>query len=139
LLEEKEEKKYDETAIVRIEQLYPLPEKQIREVLAKYKNATDYIWSQEEPVNMGAWTFMLQHFPEVRLNVVARPASGSPATGSPKFHILRQRKVIEKSFRACDCPMVNKECRMICIGNRWKSFADNPDKVIQANFLNQLK
>ncbi len=139
LLEEKEEKKYNETAIVRIEQLYPLPEKQIREVLAKYKNATDYIWSQEEPVNMGAWTFMLQHFPEVRLNVVARPASGSPATGSPKFHILRQRKVVEKSFRACDCPMVNKECRMICIGNRWKSFADNPDKVIKANFLNQLK
>lgn len=139
LLEEKEEKKYHETAIVRIEQLYPLPENQIREVLAKYKNATDFIWSQEEPVNMGAWTFMLQYFPDVSLNVVARPASGSPATGSSKFHVLRQRKVIEKSFRACDCPLVNKECRMICIGNRWKSFAENPDKVIKANFLNQLK
>lgn len=139
LFEEKETKNYHETAIVRIEQLYPLPEKQIRRVLGKYKNAKDYIWSQEEPVNMGAWTFMLQYFPEVKLNVVARPASGSPATGSPKFHVLRQRKVIEKSFRACDCPMVSKECRMICIGNRWKSFAENPDKVIKANFLNQLK
>mgnify|MGYP000898301201 CR=1 FL=1 len=139
LHEEKEEKNYFETAIIRIEQLYPLPDKQIREVLAKYKNATDFIWSQEEPLNMGAWTFMLQNFPDVNLNVVARPASGSPATGSPQFHQIRQRKVIEKSFRACDCPMVKKECRMICIGNRWKSFAENPDQVIKTNFLHQLK
>ncbi len=139
LLEEKEVKQINDTAIIRVEQLYPLPVKQIKEVLAKYRNAADYIWSQEEPVNMGAWTFIMQYFPDVKLNVVARPASGSPATGSPKFHRLRQRKVIEKSFRECDCPMVNKECRMICIGNRWKSFAENRDQVLKANFLNQLK
>jgi 2-oxoglutarate dehydrogenase E1 component len=139
LLEEKEQKQINDTAIIRVEQLYPLPEKQIKEILAKYRNATDYIWSQDEPVNMGAWSFMLQYFPDVKLNVVARPASGSPATGSPKFHQLRQRKVIEKSFRGCDCPMVNKECKMICIGNRWRSFAENREQVLKANFLNQLK
>lgn len=139
LLEEKEEKQIDNTAIIRVEQLYPLPEKQIRGILKKYHQANDFIWSQEEPVNMGAWPFMMQYFPDVKLDVVARPASGSPATGSPKFHQLRQRKVIEKSFRECDCPMVNKECRMICIGNRWKSFAANRDEVISANFENQLK
>ncbi|NCC72642.1 MAG: 2-oxoglutarate dehydrogenase E1 component [Sphingobacteriia bacterium] len=138
LLEEKNQKNYTETAIVRIEQLYPLPVTQIRKVLTRYKNVSDYVWSQEEPVNMGAWFYMSQYFPDVRLNVVARPASGSTATGSPRFHVSRQRKVIEKSFRVCDCPMVNKECRMICIGNRWRSFAENPEKVIKANFLNQL-
>ncbi|HPE34894.1 MAG TPA: 2-oxoglutarate dehydrogenase E1 component [Bacteroidales bacterium] len=138
LLEEKNQKNYTETAIVRIEQLYPLPVTQIRKVLARYKNVSDYVWSQEEPVNMGAWFYMSQYFPDVRLNVVARPASGSTATGSPMFHVSRQRKVIEKSFRVCDCPMVNEECRMICIGNRWRSFAENPEKVIKANFLNQL-
>jgi 2-oxoglutarate dehydrogenase E1 component len=81
----------------------------------------------------------MQYFPVVELDVVARPASGSPATGSPKFHQLRQRKVIEKSFRECDCPMVDKECRMICIGNRWKSFAANREEVIKASFVNPLK
>jgi hypothetical protein len=70
---------------------------------------------------------------------VARPASGSPATGSIQFHAVRQRKIVDKSFEECNCPMVKKECRMICIGNRWKSFADNPEKVIAANFLNPLQ
>lgn len=139
LLEEKTTKKLDSSAIIRLEQLYPLPVVQIREILKKYHLATDFIWSQEEPVNMGAWYFISQYFPDVKLKVVARPASGSPATGSGKFHILRQRKVIEKSFRECNCPMVQKECRMICIGNRWKSFANNPISVIEANFEHQLK
>jgi len=139
LLEEKTNKKLDHSAIIRLEQLYPMPVLQIREILAKYKNATDFIWSQEEPVNMGAWYFISQYFPDVKLKVVARPASGSPATGSGKFHILRQRKVVEKSFRECNCPMVQKECRMICIGNRWKSFAENPISVIEANFEHRLK
>jgi 2-oxoglutarate dehydrogenase E1 component len=139
LLEEKESKGLDFAALIRLEQLYPLPVDQIRAVIEKYHHATDYIWSQEEPVNMGAWLFMSQYFPEVKLRDVARPASGSPATGSAKFHAVRQRKIIEKSFEECNCPMVKKECRMICIGNRWKSFAENPEKVIEANFLNPLK
>jgi hypothetical protein len=59
---------------------------------------------------------------EVPLRLIARPASGSPATGSPEFHQIRQRKIIEKSFGSCQCPKVAEECRMICIGNRWKTF-----------------
>jgi 2-oxoglutarate dehydrogenase E1 component len=139
LLEEKHKNKLDFTAVIRLEQLYPLPEEQLKKILKKYYKATDYIWSQEEPINMGAWYFMSQNFPEVQLRAVARPASGSPATGSSKFHAIRQRKIIEKSFQECNCPMVKEECRMICIGNRWKSFAKDPKKVIAANFEHQLK
>lgn len=139
LLEEKEKKNLENTAIVRLEQLYPLPVKQLKEILKKYSLATDYTWSQEEPINMGAWYFISQYFPDVKLRAVARPSSGSPATGSIQFHAVRQRKIVDKSFEECNCPMVKKECRMICIGNRWKSFAENPEKVIAANFLNPLQ
>ncbi len=139
LLEEQTKNKLDYVAVIRIEQLYPLPEEQLKKLLKKYHKATSYIWSQEEPINMGAWYFMSQNFPDVQLQAVARPASGSPATGSSKFHIIRQRKIIEKSFQECDCPMVMEECRMICIGNRWKSFAKDPKKVIEANFEHRLK
>jgi 2-oxoglutarate dehydrogenase E1 component len=139
LLEEKEKKNLYETAIIRVEQLYPLPVKQLEQIIKRYNNASDYTWSQEEPINMGAWYFIAQYFPHVNLRPVARPASGSPATGSIQFHAVRQRKIIDKSFQECNCPMVTKECRMICIGNRWKSFAENPEKLIAANFLNPLK
>ena len=139
LIEEREKKNIEDTALIRLEQLYPLPEIQIRKILDKYKNAKDYIWSQEEPVNMGAWYFIGHYFPKVSIRVVARPPSGSPATGSTKFHTIRQRKIIEKTFSECDCPMVTEECRMICIGNRWKSFANNPDQVINANFVSPVK
>ena len=116
-----------------------MPEKQIEQIIDKYHKANDFVWAQEEPVNMGAWYFIGHFFPKVTLRVVARPASGSPATGSSKFHLIRQRKIVEKSFQECNCPMVKEECRMICIGNRWKSFAENPEKVIKANFVNPLK
>ena len=113
--------KADEVALVRIEQLFPLPRKQLIAVLDKYVSATEWMWTQEEPVNMGAWTFINQYFTEVPLKVVARPPSGSPATGSSEFHKIRQKKIIEKTFGECDCPRIEKECRMICIGNRWQS------------------
>ena len=122
LLEEKEKIKADDTALIRLEQLYPLPEKQLRGIIAKYEAAKDWVWTQEEPVNMGSWFYMNQYFPEIALRVVARPASGSPATGSPEFHAKRQRKIIEKTFGECDCSMVEKECRMVCIGNRWQQY-----------------
>jgi 2-oxoglutarate dehydrogenase E1 component len=122
LVEEKEKLKADHTAIVRIEQLHPFPLTQIRKIMAKYSNSTDTLWTQEEPANMGAWTFISQQMQEFLPRLVARPASGSPATGSPEFHELRQRKIIEKTFSSCNCPKVAEECRMICIGNRWQTF-----------------
>jgi hypothetical protein len=97
-------------------------------VIAKYHNATDWLWTQEEPANMGAWPFIFAHLTDVDLRFIGRPASGSPATGSAEFHQIRQRKIIEKSFRSCNCPKVAEECRMVCIGNRWKSFQEELEK-----------
>lgn len=129
LLEEKEKLKNETIALVRIEQLYPLPKKQIMSLVAKYKNAETMLWVQEEPYNMGAWPFIHMELNEIPLKVIARPASGSPATGSSKFHHIRQRKIIEKTFMECVCPNLDKECKMVCIGNRWKSFEEELDAL----------
>lgn len=124
LLEEKEKIKNESIAVVRIEQIAPLPRKQLKDMIAKYKNANTWLWVQEEPYNMGAWPFIHLEFNEVPLKLIARPASGSTATGSSKFHFLRQRKIIEKTFEECICPNLEKDCKMVCIGNRWKSFEE---------------
>ncbi|MDZ7741918.1 MAG: 2-oxoglutarate dehydrogenase E1 component [Bacteroidota bacterium] len=122
LLERKEEKKDDKIALVRLEQLYPLPFRQMMEVVNKYKKARTWLWVQEEPINMGGWSFMHMNFKEVPLRVIGRPPSGSPATGSGKFHNIRQQKIIDKTFEECQCPLVNEECQMVCIGNKWQQF-----------------
>jgi 2-oxoglutarate dehydrogenase E1 component len=123
LLEEKEKQGYDYTALIRIEQLYPFPKKQVLELVKKYSKAKTYIWSQEEPANMGAWDFVRKILiDDIRIVHIARPESGSPATGSSQFHIIQQRKIIEKTFHVCDCPYVDFECEMACIGNKWRSF-----------------
>ena len=129
LLEEKEKLKNETIAIVRVEQLYPLPKKQIRQIVGKYKKATSWLWVQEEPYNMGAWPFIHQELHDIPLKLIARPASGSPATGSSKFHFIRQRKIIEKTFQECICPNLELECKMVCIGNKWKSFEDEIEKL----------
>ncbi len=122
LLEEREAKYDDTVALVRLEQLYPLPKDQIKAIVAKYVNAQFHIWVQEEPLNMGAWRYIEHACTEIRLGLVARPESGSPATGSSKFHVIRHQKILDKAFNACDCPLVDADCGMICIGNRWMSF-----------------
>lgn len=123
LQKEKEKQNDERIAIVRIEQLYPFPHNQFKEILKKYKNAKSVIWVQEEPANMGAWDFINKTVSEyTEISTIARPPSGSPATGSNKFHILRQQKIIDKVFNLCDCPYLNDECKMACIGNKWRSF-----------------
>ncbi len=129
LLEEKEKLNARDTALIRIEQLYPFPMLQTRKILDRYKNTEDWIWTQEEPLNMGAWIFVHHMLDDVPLRLVGRPASGSPATGSAEFHQLRQRKIIEKTFGSCNCPKVAEECRMICIGNRWRTFEKEDKKA----------
>lgn len=114
LMEHKKEKQVEDTAIVRLEQIYPFPYNQLSAIIHKYTNAKDWIWAQEEPGNMGAWQFIQRNFTDVKLRPVTRPDSGSPATGSSKFHKIRQEKIITKVFGECDCDRVNKECRMIC-------------------------
>jgi len=126
LLEERSKRGTSE-AIVRLEQFYPFPKEQVKAVLARYPNATRHAWVQEEPANMGAWSFILRNFKETDILLVARPESGSPATGSSKLHGLRQRKIVEKAFGECTCPNANLVCKMLCAPHEW-SFVPEPAK-----------
>ncbi len=99
LLEEKESIKADDTALIRIEQLHPFPLDQARKLMAKYKKSTHTVWTQEEPGNMGAWSFIEEQIAEFKPRLVSRPASGSPATGSLEIHKARQREIIEKTLK----------------------------------------
>jgi 2-oxoglutarate dehydrogenase E1 component len=117
LLEEKEKKGFNNTAIVRLEQLYPLPDKQLKALQEKYQNARRWIWVQEEAQNMGAWWFVKQSIPYINLSVIARPPSASPASGSSRFHHMQQQKIVEKAFEECDCENVCRECGQLCISH----------------------
>ncbi|MFD2517635.1 2-oxoglutarate dehydrogenase E1 component [Salinimicrobium flavum] len=99
LLERREEKDRDDVALVRIEQLFPLPTGQIKEVMSKYKNADDIVWAQEEPRNMGAYGHLLLHMEEAKsFRVCSRKFYGSPAAGSSVRFKKRHEKVLESVF-----------------------------------------
>lgn len=101
LLAKKIEDKRDDIAIVRLEQLYPIPIEQLEAVFSKYKNAK-HVWVQEEPANMGAWTYLLDRQyrmkGEVVYEVVARKTSASPATGNKKQHLLEVKDLMDRAF-----------------------------------------
>jgi 2-oxoglutarate dehydrogenase E1 component len=84
-------------AFVRVEQLYPLPQKQIDAILAKYK-AKNIIWAQEEPANMGAWTYMAMNLRKLDLIGITRAASAASAEGSKKLHEKRLAKLFNELF-----------------------------------------
>jgi len=99
LLEVKEEEKRDDVALVRVEQLFPLPTEQMKELMKKYKNAKDVVWAQEEPRNMGAYSHILMHFEEARdFRVCSRKMYAAPASGSGVRSKLRHQRVIESVF-----------------------------------------
>jgi 2-oxoglutarate dehydrogenase E1 component len=98
LLAEKEELGSKDVALVRVEQLYPFPEKQLDAVIEQYSNAEEHLWVQEEPENMGAWMHMLRHYRKVPLKCIRRSASASPASGSPQRSDKRQRAIIDAVF-----------------------------------------
>lgn len=85
-------------AFVRIEQLYPLPKKQIKDIIASYPNAKNIIWAQEEPENMGAWTYMAMNFREIPLIGISRKASAASAEGSKKLHEKRLKHLMDSLF-----------------------------------------
>jgi len=104
LAAEQEKRGTTDTAVVRVEQLYPVPDKKLRAVLDKYPNAHDIRWVQEEPANQGAWPFyglfVREKFPE-RLGTmtrVSRRPMSAPSAGSSKVHEVEQRELIEKAF-----------------------------------------
>lgn len=119
LLQRKEEYKARDIALVRIEQLYPFPKKQILDIISKYQNTIKWLWVQEEPQNMGAWNFIRDHITEIKLELVSRAASGSPAVGLSKIHALEQEDIIGKVYRKCDCELKNVYCGLQCmVGSR---------------------
>ena len=117
LIEHRKQNNYHTTAIVRLEQLYPFPEQEVRKIERKYSNATRWLWVQEEPKNMGAWYFIKEYMHFLNPGVIARPASGSPASGSSKFHAIQQAKIVEKAFEDCNCENVCRECKQLCISH----------------------
>lgn len=98
LVSAQREQKRDDIAIVRIEQLHPFPIKQFDQIIKNYKDAQVY-WVQEEPENMGAWTYILRTCRHVSIDVIARKASASPATGYSKKHAQEQDDIIKKAIQ----------------------------------------
>ncbi|MDQ3504761.1 MAG: multifunctional oxoglutarate decarboxylase/oxoglutarate dehydrogenase thiamine pyrophosphate-binding subunit/dihydrolipoyllysine-residue succinyltransferase subunit, partial [Actinomycetota bacterium] len=100
---ERERRKAAEVALLRVEQLYPLPAGELNDLLATFPNATDVVWVQEEPANMGAWPFMALHLPDQladgrQLRRVSRDAAASPATGSHSVHDREQEELVTDAF-----------------------------------------
>ena len=99
LLDFQEKNNINDTALVRLEQLFPLPVNDIKVILNKYSNAQDIVWAQEEPRNMGAWSHLLLHLEEAKsFRVASRRFYGSPAAGSSARFKKRHQEVIEYVF-----------------------------------------
>ncbi len=91
----------DHVAIARLERLYPLPAAELRTEFARYPSATEFVWVQEEPANMGAWPTLalkVRNLCDVSLDVVSLPASSAPATGSAAKHAESHRQIIETAI-----------------------------------------
>jgi 2-oxoglutarate dehydrogenase E1 component len=92
----------DQIAIVRVEQLAPFQTTALRNVISHYPHAEEIVWVQEEPKNMGAWTFMssrlAETFPELPVHYVGRPDRASPATGSADQHAAEQQAIVSAAF-----------------------------------------
>jgi 2-oxoglutarate dehydrogenase E1 component len=86
-----------DVAIVRVEQLYPLPETSIRSIIKKYTGAQVF-WVQEESANMGSWPYLINYFRHDAIQLIARKASASPATGFKKVHDQQQEEIILAAF-----------------------------------------
>ncbi len=99
LLEEREKLERDDVALVRIEQLFPLPVEKMRAIIKKYKNVDDLVWAQEEPRNMGAYSHILMHLEEAKdFRIVSRRPYGAPAAGSSMRSKIRHQQVIDYVF-----------------------------------------
>ncbi len=93
-----------DVALVRVEQLYPWPEDEIQALTERYANAEHVFWVQEEPANMGAWTFVRERIAsalraDCKLAYAGRRACASPATGSARIHRAEQTALLEAAFQ----------------------------------------
>jgi 2-oxoglutarate dehydrogenase E1 component len=92
------EEGFSNVAIIRIEQLFPLPVDRIKAIIAKYPNPEKIIWAQDEPSNMGAWNHIQRFLPEVPFELISRPASASPAVGLMFQHNIGLKKILDTVF-----------------------------------------
>jgi 2-oxoglutarate dehydrogenase E1 component len=100
LLQKRRELKKLNTAIVRLEQLYPFPETQLDNIIKTYRKTRKYFWVQEEPENMGSWFFVRPRLEKIigkSVHYVGRKASASPATGFPHIYRQEQTAIIEEA------------------------------------------
>jgi 2-oxoglutarate dehydrogenase E1 component len=106
LLKAREDKRADDVALVRLEQLYPFPAEALSPVLERYARSAELLWAQEEPSNMGAWRFVRERFLDDGVpgaagrvpRYVGRPPSASPAAGSYKLHLQEQEAILEAAL-----------------------------------------
>jgi len=117
LVAAREERKADNVAIIRIEQLYPFPKEAVLAEISRYAVNAEVIWVQEEPRNMGGWRFVQEYFDGIldptrrRTRYAGRLESASPATGSSKRHAQEQAELIEDAFAAT--PITRKRTRVV--------------------------
>ena len=95
--EKREKEDRTEIAIVRMEQIYPLPQKQLDELYKKYDKAIWY-WVQEEPLNMGAATFLRMNLTTINFGIVSRLTSAATASGFAKVHKIEQEELLKTAF-----------------------------------------
>jgi 2-oxoglutarate dehydrogenase complex dehydrogenase (E1) component-like enzyme len=103
LLAHRREREDATTAIVRVEQLYPFPQKELAAIFTAYPGAGQVMWVQEEPWNMGAWHFVYHRLQRIlpagsTLGYVGRPEAASPATGSYKIHQAEEAELVQRAF-----------------------------------------
>ena len=99
LIDEREKQGRDDVAIIRLEQLFPLPKKEIENILADYNHVSDVVWAQEEPRNMGTWSHLLLHLPAAQqFRVASRRFYGTPAAGSATRFKRRHQQVLDYVF-----------------------------------------
>ncbi|MCX7607177.1 MAG: 2-oxoglutarate dehydrogenase E1 component [Bacteroidia bacterium] len=101
LAQARREHQKKDTAIVRLEQLYPFPEEEIRQVLSEHSHIEEVYWVQEEPINMGYWGFILRKFSEQGFPIpkpIARREASSPATGSHSHHLRQQNYILRRAL-----------------------------------------
>ncbi len=101
LLDYREKSEIDDAVIVRIEQLYPLHRDRLKKIAAQYEHAHKWVWCQEEPLNMGAWSYIgprLQSLTPYKIRYAGRDRASSPATGAKAMHKHEQKKLVDHAF-----------------------------------------
>jgi 2-oxoglutarate dehydrogenase E1 component len=99
LIKRKVEEGANHIAIVRLEQIYPIPNKQINQILKTYNKSSQLIWAQDEPANQGAWPFLSRKLECLGIKAVTRDESASPAGGLMEQHKIRLNKILDSIFK----------------------------------------